>query len=204
VDSAPALTIDMGGHPFGWHLAVGREGTLQSLRAMSDPEMEAITTSLSAVRAHMNHTAADLLIGGQEQLLTAVSSLPLNGGPGSLGGPKTVNRVAVPLASWVLIWGMFLDHALHDVSSKYPDSPERPDALREALRRALDTHPGYRMIEGLRDYVAHRGMPPVTIQRKVHRGPDGNPDRKMTVAIDPERLLESEVQQPRPAGRRSR
>jgi hypothetical protein len=185
----PALSIDMGGNDFGWQLAVVEPGTLRSLRGMSDDEVGAVTRALSAVREHTDRTAANLLLGAHERLADVISMLRPSR-PLTPSDPRAkLNAVAVPLVSWLLMWAMFLDHALHDISDKYPNDPDRLEALRQATHDAFDRHAGYRMAEGLRDYVAHRGMPPLRIEGSVRRGANAERLESIAVSLDSQRLL---------------
>jgi hypothetical protein len=186
----PALTIDMGGRSFGWHLCVAEPANLRSLRAMSDDEVATVTESLNAVREHMSQTTVSLLVGAHQRMVDVISALRPSR-PLTPSDPRTkLNAVAVPLVSWVLMWGMFLDHALHDISDKHPGQASQLAVLRGATHVAFDGHSGYRMAEGLRDYVAHRGMPPLSIQGSVRRGVNDERVESVTVSLMPERLLE--------------
>jgi hypothetical protein len=188
-DDAPALTIDVGGS-YGWHLSVAEPGAVRSVRDMTDDEVRTVTAALNTVREHMDQTAMTLLVGAHQRVIDVATGLRPSRPLTPSDPRKKLNEVAVPLVSWVLTWGMVLDHALHDISDKYPDDRGPLKALAGATHQAFDAHPGYRMAEGLRDYVAHRGMPPLQIQGTVRRGRNDERLESVTVRLVAERLLE--------------
>lgn len=187
--SDAALTIDMGGIDYGWQLALFEPGKVRSVRSMTQYEVDEVSASLNAIREHTDRTAASLLLGAHDRVMDVLATMR-PGNPQTMANPKArLNEIAVPLVSWLLVWAMFLDHALHDLSDKYPDS-DRLELLRAATHDAFDRHPGYRMAEGLRDYVSHRGMPPLKIEGTVRRGAGDVRVESVMVTIEPQRLLE--------------
>ncbi|MGW5742328.1 hypothetical protein [Amycolatopsis sp. NPDC003861] len=100
---------------------------------------------------------------------------------GKLGGylrenevRETAEELNASIVSFVLIWRLCIDQARHDISDRFGKDSQQLSNFTLATKQAYDEHFGYRLVEGLRNYVAHRAMPPISGNIQQSRGTQPN------------------------------
>lgn len=88
---------------------------------------------------------------------------------------------------WLLATRLFLDHTRYELSDKLGRDSSGLKAWDEARRSEHSQHVGYRILNELRDYCTHRGMPPLDF----HATGDVSGTGTFNATIDPRKLLDS-------------
>lgn len=70
--------------------------------------------------------------------------------------PELAEGLLGGFVGWLLIWRLVLDHAAHDLSSRFGKPSEQLSRFRAATHKAYDTSQAYRLVEALRNLVQHQ------------------------------------------------
>lgn len=95
-------------------------------------------------------------------------------------------EISFNVLDWLLAARMFLDHARYDLSSKRGKDSTALQEFDQLRRSEHAGHQGYRLMYELRDYCAHRGLPPLDLRANANR----SGSQEFTIQLDPQSLLE--------------
>jgi hypothetical protein len=147
------------------------------LRSVEESEFSAINNAIDYCRKYGNRHTVRLVRA--EKIRFDGTRSNLADCPDALL-PVAIGEAQVSFVSFLLMWRMFLDHARHDLSERFGGkSSTEYVAFEVATHSLFDHHPGYRLIDGLRNYVQHVGMP--ELDYKVSRR-EGGPGEAPLVA----------------------
>lgn len=100
-----------------------------------------------------------------------------------------VNKLTAELVSWLLLWRLTIDHWRHDISDRFGTESESYVKLLAALAGQYDARPAYRVVEGMRNLVQHREMPPLHVNDNDQLESDGTRSRTLSITISVEWFL---------------
>jgi hypothetical protein len=103
-------------------------------------------------------------------------------------GPLPESLISEPLVAFLLTWRMTLDQLTSEVSRRFGKDSPQWEALNTARRLAYESSSAYRVVEFMRNLVAHHKMPPITRSRT--HPPHGERPR-LTVTVPATWLLDS-------------
>jgi hypothetical protein len=96
----------------------------------------------------------------------------------------------VALVTFLLMWRLFLDHSKHDLSQRFGKPSATFDQFIQKTSDVYDRYPGYRLIEGLRNYVQHVGLPGLQVTVSQSLEGDGSVIRNATAVLSTSTLLD--------------
>lgn len=111
---------------------------------------------------------------------------------GPIAGPAGAARqrffeFRLVVLDWLLATRLFLDHTLHELCDQLGSKNRAVRSWDDARRAEHAAHRGYRILYDLRDYCAHKGMPPL----HYHAHENMNGERATEVTLEPVTLLRS-------------
>lgn len=160
---------------------------VQALVPIAESDHDRLSESCAAVVRFIEQQSFSLVQRNYGALLEAINRIrsePLS--PDQDRVREQFLEISLNALDWLLAARMFLDHARYDVSSRRGrDSPELKEF--DDLRRSEHaTHRGYRLMYELRDYCAHRGLPPVDLKARASR----SGAQEVTIQLNPRSLLQ--------------
>lgn len=164
--------------------------TLDEVRSVDPAEEQALQEAIRYCREYAERVPVRLVLVSRANLQEAVDRLQHEDSRHQTF--RVAQQVDVALVSFLLMWRLFLDHVSHDLSQRFGKPSPEFDRFDQATHNAFDGHPGYRLVEGLRNYVQHVGLPPVTYTVSRRRGTAGEPETvaEATVSLDRQKLVD--------------
>jgi hypothetical protein len=100
---------------------------------------------------------------------------------------STINRRIINLLTTCRL---YLDQTPHSLNALYGDNSTQKESFISATNQEYDTKLGYRVLEALRNYVQHRGLPIQGLGHNLKRpdGIDGPAKRMMRLNLDVTKL----------------
>ncbi|MEV4057078.1 hypothetical protein AB0J55_38230 [Amycolatopsis sp. NPDC049688] len=141
---------------------------IETLRPVTEDEERSIRDALLYCRTYAARLSTRLVVGAKSNFDEVAGRLNQH-----LHGDEvrqTSEELSASLVALALIWRLCLDQLRHDISDRFGKDSEQLNKFALATNRAYDEHFGYRLIEGLRNYVAHRAMPPISGNVEQKRG----------------------------------
>jgi hypothetical protein len=164
--------------------------TWTEIREVDSTELTEIEGAISFARQYAQRYTVRLVYSGKAAFDQAFAKLhqPL---PGS-AAQMAADEIEVALVSFLLMWRLFLDQTRHDLSQRFGDQSAEYNQFKTAASAAYDARPGYRFVEGLRNYVQHVGMPGLRSSSVRRHGEANDPAivTDATVVMPRESLLE--------------
>ena len=154
---------------------------LERVRGMSDAEARRIDAAIAFVRRYSQGDPFGLLVAAHEAFELTLKQLD-NPSGGQLN-PLLVRQINSALVSWILLWRFTIDNWKHDIERRFGKLSAECTGLIESLNSAYDSHPGYRVAEGMRNLVQHQEMPPLNVTRNHRRESDGNLRVESTLVV---------------------
>jgi hypothetical protein len=87
---------------------------------------------------------------------------------------RTANRIVVNLLSTARL---YIDQIDHELSAAYGKGSSLRPAVKDRLSAEYEARPGYRIMEALRNYVQHRGLPVYTVLYTGSRDDKSSPSK---------------------------
>jgi len=164
--------------------------TLDEVRPIDPTEEQALRDAIRYCREYAERVPVRLVLVSRANLQEAVDRLQHEDSKHQTF--RVAQQVDVALVSFLLMWRLFLDHVSHDLSQRFGKPSAEFERFDQATHDAFDSHPGYRLVEGLRNYVQHVGMPPLTYTVSRRRGTDGEPETvaEATASLDRQKLVD--------------
>jgi hypothetical protein len=163
--------------------------TLTEIREVGDTELDEIQEAIKVVRARARPYTVQLVRTAWTTFDQTVVRLhgPL---PGTTARVIS-SEIEVALVTLLLMWRLFLDHTRHDLSQRFGKPSSEYEKFETATNTAYDDHAGYRLLEGLRNYVQHVGMPGLhaTANRRVGKAGEPAVVTDVTIVLPRDRLL---------------
>jgi len=152
--------------------------SIDLVRRLPPDEAGQARAAIGFCRNHFQREAVGLMFSATELLRVAVERLT----PNEPTFARRAGQVQAAALSWLLLWGMLREHQSTDLRRRFGETTF--EAIEKVRNRTYDAHPGYRMAEGLRVYVAHLTMPPLRIT-----GSENASGTTTSVTIDGARVL---------------
>jgi hypothetical protein len=144
--------------------------TIRVMRPILEGEYNEVRSAISYCRTYSDRLSFRLVAGGKKNFDHAVDRLNDN-----LIEPEVrqaSEEISVALVSFVLLWRLSIDQALTELSARFGKTSSQYTDFVQKTKDLYGSHPGYRLVEGLRNYVAHHGMPPISGQVTMERAPE--------------------------------
>ena len=153
------ISIDVGGCS-GWTLRKAGPSRATFVRCVTDEEANKIGTAASFCRRYRTSPRTDCYIRPKVWQQTTASVV----NPGTRNiVPAAAESALGALVGWILVWRLIIDQACHDLSSRFGKNSPEFARFKTFKSEVFDSCQGYRVIEGLRNAVQHRDMPPMKI-----------------------------------------
>ena len=138
---------------------------------MGVTELQEIREAIAFTRTYARRYTVQLVFSGRATFDQALAKLhqPLS----DMATKSAAEELVVALVTFLMMWRLFLDQSRHDLSERFGDQSLNFTKFIDATRTAYDNHPGYRLVEGLRNYVQHVGMPDLDISTNSRQGNSG-------------------------------
>jgi hypothetical protein len=140
-------------------LARAQEQSIIGLRTLSALEYAGIKESTQLLRDRIHRDAVELLRASQAAFRATADDFGTTLAPQTLLIAQVQSSAA--LTSWVLLWRLTLDQWLHGLSTEFGRDSAQFAVVKAATATAYDTFPAYRLVETLRNIVAHEEIVPL-------------------------------------------
>jgi hypothetical protein len=130
------------------------------LREIDVSEFDRINNAIFFCRQYGDRLPIKIIFTTHESILRCVHTLPNVDG---IDSRRLTDEIHAQLSAFCLFWTLFIDHAKSDLSRRFGKESAAYAAFLDACSSAYDAYPGYRLIDGLRNYVQHVRMPNVSV-----------------------------------------
>ncbi len=160
---------------------------VEQVRDITDQVLE-IKRAISYCRDYSDRNAAQLVRSGYSAVKSAIDGL---GTQTTIQFRNGVSVIDATTASFTFLWRLFFDHTFRDLSQRFGKESEQYQSVIDATSKAFDNHFGYRLIDGLRNYIQHNAMPPLSVSHSQQLDDnDKVPRERITITFHTSPLLE--------------
>ena len=160
------------------------------IRDLTPLEEGKVNDAITHCRRYARRVPVQLVYAGHRNLKHAVARF-CDTSESRTDGRGRAQDVETALVGLLLFWRLCLDQVRADLSARFGKTSTQWATFVEATNRCYDESLGYRLAEGLRNFVQHVDMPGLTFARSAGRSRSGEyrTASSCSIQLSPERLL---------------
>ncbi|WP_154663826.1 hypothetical protein [Saccharomonospora iraqiensis] len=156
------------------------------IRALDNAEIEGIERAINFCRQYGERLPIKIVFTTYSSFCELIDQLLSSR---ELQTKSILDAIHAQVSAFCLFWTLFIDHSKADLSSRFGKESGAYLRFVRASNEAYDRHPGYRLVDGLRNYVQHVGLPNIAVSKQVKGEPpafaEASVDVQVSLVIQP-------------------